>query len=79
MELMELCSLKKMGYRGVEFLVGYYKQNGENAATMDLGWRLELEVGFRDFRTAYVCVMVDGQWRIMSAVAYEGAYIDNAS
>ena len=67
-------AFKGVGYHGAEFSVGHYMQNGENAATVDLGWRVQLGESTRDFRTTYVCVRVDGQWGIMSAVAYEGLY-----
>lgn len=70
-------SFKSMGYRGSEFLIGHYIQNGESAATIDFGWRVGLEAGFREFRTTYMCVVEDGQWRIVSAVAYEGSYIED--
>jgi hypothetical protein len=67
-------SFKAIGYRGSEFLAGCYTQNGENAATVDLGWRIGITAGFREFRTTYLCVYNERQWRILSAVAYEGPY-----
>ena len=67
-------SFKAMGYRGSEFSVGHFIENGDRAATIDLGWRVSIEPGFRDFRTTYVCVNEEGQWRILSAIAYEGPY-----
>jgi hypothetical protein len=67
-------SFKAMGYRGAEFSVGHFIENGEYAATIDLGWRVSIESGVRDFRTTYVCVFEKGRWRILSAIAYEGPY-----
>ena len=72
-------SFKAMGYRGSEFSVGCFIENGEDAATVDLGWRVSIESGFRDFRTTYICVNEDCQWRILSAVAYEGSYMEDGN
>jgi len=72
------CSaFKAMGYRGSEFSVGHFIENGEYAGTIDLGWRISIESGFRDFRTTYVCVNEEQEWRILSAIAYEGPYIED--
>ena len=39
-------SFKAIRYRGSEFLVGCYTHNGENAATVDLGWRILSAVAY---------------------------------
>ncbi|MBE9537485.1 MAG: hypothetical protein IMF06_00300 [Proteobacteria bacterium] len=53
--------------------MGYYRQLGESAAAVDLGWRIHLGSGDRDFRTTYMCAIVNERWRIINAVAYEGS------
>jgi len=69
-------AFQQLGYRRAKFHVGYFRQNSEISATIDLGWRIYLEAGERDFRTTYMCAKVDKTWSIISAVAYEGSYND---
>ncbi len=67
-------AFKAMGYEGAQFSVGSYRKAGDFGAVVDLGWRVNIAKGHRDFRTTYFCTLKEQQWYIFSAVAYEGQY-----
>ncbi|MFK8050825.1 MAG: hypothetical protein AB8B81_20535 [Halioglobus sp.] len=67
-------TFKNMGYLNAEFLVGHFHPCGDDAFTIDLGWRVNVASGPVEYRTAYTCAAVDAQWCIVSAISYKGSF-----
>jgi hypothetical protein len=69
-------AFRTMGYQYADFRVGQCISHTDNAATVDVVWRVHLATGVLEFRTTYVCVCVEERWQIMNAVAYGDEFIE---
>ncbi len=67
-------TMKSLGYQHAQYVLLREELLGQQQMLVNVGWRVFTESSQLEFRTLYICHLVEAGWRIFSANVYAGKF-----
>jgi predicted RND superfamily exporter protein len=67
-------SMRDFGYQHAQFNILQQQPLGQDKVATTIGWRINTRSSSIDFRTLYICHLVDSKWFVFSANVYQGSF-----
>ncbi len=71
-------TMDNLGYQYAQFNILQKQSLGKDKMAVTIGWRIKTLNSNIDFRTLYICHLVNETWLIFSANVYEGSFANVA-
>ena len=67
-------SMLNFGYQRAQFKIVQEQPLGQDKVSVTIAWRVNTANANIDFRTLYICHLIDNKWFIFSANVYQGSF-----